>query len=114
MLKDLVEFKRKNNFGEAFIFYVSYLFLSFILMGLLVLFGIITDAISQGEIYKFVYNISRITTPVIIILISSYICYKKNILDRMNFILLILLSALSSLFFITITGLIVPAYLTTK
>ena len=114
LLLELIDVKQKKNLSDAVIFYVFYLLISFVLMGFLSLFGIISGNVATRDAFEMVYSITRIISPIMIILISFYICYKKNSLDQISVILLILLSAFSSLFFLTITGLIVPAYLTTK
>ena len=113
LLIRILGFEQKKNFEQALIFYLFYLLVSLILMLLLFIFSIIAKS-AFGEACELTYSITRIAIPIIMILISSYICYKRNILDRISFILLILLSAFSSLFFLTLSGLFVPAYLTTK
>jgi hypothetical protein len=114
LLSQILGLEQKKNCTQAFVFYLIYLSVSFILMILLFMSEIIIANIRYGEAFELTYSITRIATPIIIILISTYICYKKNILDRITLILLILLSAFSSLFFLTISGLLIPAYLTCK
>ena len=114
LLAQILGLGQKKTFEQALIFYLIYLSVSFILMLLLFMSEIIIANIPYCEAFELTYSITRIATPIIIILISTYICYKKNILDRITLILLILLSAFSSLFFLTISGLLIPAYLTCK
>jgi hypothetical protein len=99
MLLRLQDLEQKLDFAEALIFYSVYLLISLLLMGFVLLFGSIADLLVQGEALEFTYNISRIIAPVFTILISCYICYKKDILSHKYVILLILLSAFSSIFF---------------
>lgn len=114
LLLQFIDIEQKKNFTEALVFYAIYLLISFFLMGLLILFGIILGNLTYNEAFEFMYFISRIVSPMGMVLISTYICYKKNILDRISVILLILLSAFASLYLVTIFGLLIPAYLTTK
>lgn len=114
MLFILRDLEQRKDFIEVLVFYSVYLLISFLLMGFVLLFGSITDLLVQGEALEFTYNISRIIAPVFIILISSYICFKKDILSQKYVILLILLSAFSSIFLLTFSGLLFAAYFTTK
>lgn len=114
MLFILRDLEQRKDFIEALVFYSVYLLISFLLMGFALLFGSIANLFVQGEALEFTYNVSRIIAPIFIILISSYICYKKDILSQKYVILLILLSAFSSIFLLTISGLLSAAYFTTK
>ena len=114
MLLRFPDFEQKSNFAKALVFYSICLLINFILMGFIFLFGILTGLYVETGAYEFTYNVSRIITPILMILISSYICYKKNILSQMNVILLILLSAFISIFLLATPGLLIPAYFTTK
>ena len=114
MLFILRDLEQRKDFIEALVFYSVYLLISFLLIGFALLFGIIANLFVQGEALEFTYNVSRIIAPIFIILISSYICYKKDILSQKYVILLILLSAFSSIFLLTISGLLSAAYFTTK
>ena len=107
MLFILRDLEQRKDFIEALVFYSVYLLISFLLIGFALLFGIIANLFVQGEALEFTYNVSRIIAPIFIILISSYICYKKDILSQKYVILLILLSAFSSIFLLTILALFI-------
>ena len=73
LLAQILGLEQKKTFEQALIFYLIYLSVSFILMLLLFMSEMIIANIPYGEAYELTYSITRIVSPIIIILISTYI-----------------------------------------
>ena len=78
MLLRFPDFEQKSNFDKALVFYSICLLINFILMGFIFLFGILTGLYVETGAYEFTYNVSRIITPILMILILPIYAIKRT------------------------------------
>ena len=114
MFKDLFDLQKKREKGEVFGFYVFYVFIGLILIGLIS--GMIVRLFFGKTSFHEGYKLGRMLGPIIAsiyaFVLSLYIIINKNILKNFKAILLLAFSVALTYLFGCIIGFIPLCFLT--